>query len=179
MSLKPAAAVIVTASILLAASDCSQIVTAVADFEPTVQTLDVPVNPLLTPSFSRGTYEIITVSPWLNPDNKNIKLSNSELTSILKLAGFQGDGLRMALAIAFYESTNRPFALNKSSNCYGLFQINMTGAMGTDRRSKYNLQKNEDLFDALTNATVAYLMSDGGKDWSAWSTEEMALASIN
>lgn len=179
MSFKPAGAAVIVASVLLAVSDCSQIVTAIADYEPTIQTLDVPTGiSLNTLSFSRGTYEIITVAPWLKPENKYYKLSDSELISILKKVGFTGSGLRMAWAIAFHESTNRPYALNQSSNCYGLFQINMTGAMGPDRRAKYELSADTDLFDPLVNAMIAFDMSNGGTNWGPWEAYPLAKKTV-
>lgn len=135
------------------------------------QTLTVPNYTL---SFVRGSYELIEA----NYDRKT-QLSDKELDLILRQAGFSGNGLKMAKAIAFYESTNRPMALNKSSNCYGLFQINMTGSMGPDRREKYGLKSNEDLYNPLINAQIAYQMSNGGKNWSAWSTENAAKKSID
>ena len=125
-------------------------------------------------NFVRGSYELVEA----NYDRKT-QLSDEELESILRQAGFSGKGLRMAKAIVFYESTNRPMALNESSNCYGLFQINMTGSMGPSRREKYDLKSNDDLYNPLVNAQIAYHMSNGGKNWSAWSTETMALNSIN
>lgn len=125
-------------------------------------------------AFDRMNVEIISVKPWLNPENKKFMFSDSEITTILKKAGFSGTGLKMAKRIVFLESTNRPYAFNKSSNCYGLFQINMTGSMGPDRRAKYGLERNEDLFDPLINARIAYQMSNGGKNWSAWTTASMA-----
>jgi len=130
------------------------------------QTLFVPNYTL---SFDRGSYELIEA----NYDRKT-QLSEKELDSILRQAGFSGSGLKMAKNIAFLESTNRPMSLNKSSNCYGLFQINMTGSMGPDRRKKYGLKSNEDLYNPLISAQIAYQMSNGGKNWSAWSTEKAA-----
>ncbi len=95
-----------------------------------------------------------------------------ELKSVLRQAGFKGQDLVEAWAVAMKESTGRPFAHNKNSktgdNSYGLFQINMIGSLGPARRDQYNLKTNNDLFDPLTNAKIAYHMSNGGKDWSAW-----------
>lgn len=125
-------------------------------------------------SFDRGSYELVEA----NYDRKT-QLSDKELDSILRQAGFSGNGLRMAKAIVFYESTNRPMALNRSSNCYGLFQINMTGSMGPDRREKYGLKSNEDLYNPLINAQIAYQMSNSGNNWSAWSTENIAKRNIS
>lgn len=139
------------------------------------QTLSIPEYET---SFERGTY-LITEHSY----GKNSVLSEEELTRILKQAGFSGRELKMAKAIVFYESTNRPMAHNKNSSTgddsYGLFQINMRGNMGPDRRERYGLESNDDLFSPLINATVAYKMSSGGKDWSAWSTEKIARSSIN
>lgn len=140
-----------------------------ADF-PT-QTLSVPTTQEV--SFERGEYKIVKA-----PVTSKTMLSDQELISILKQAGFSGYALSYAWAVAVKESTKRPMALNKSSNCYGLFQINMTGSMGPDRREKYGLKSNEDLFNPLINAQIAYQMSNGGKNWSAWSTENSALKII-
>jgi hypothetical protein len=125
-------------------------------------------------AFDRANVKIITPRPWLNPENRKFRFSNAQITKILRKVGFSGKGLKIAQRIVFLESTNRPYALNRSSNCYGLFQINMTGSMGKDRRIKYGLSRNEDLFDPLTNAKIAYHMSNGGKDWSAWTTFTLA-----
>ena len=144
---------------------------SVSDTNIEFQTISVPHYEL---DFSRGEYSIIRQEY----DKKTI-LSDSQLIEILKLAGFNGKELKMAWAIAIKESTARPYALNKSSNCYGLFQINMTGSMGPDRREKYGLASNEDLFNPLVNAQVAYKMSNGGKNWKAWSTYSSALALAN
>ncbi len=130
------------------------------------QTLTVPNYSI---SFDRGNYEIVE----LKYDIDTV-LSDKEIINVLELAGFRGNGLKMAWAVAVRESTLRPFALNKASNCYGLFQINMSGSLGPDRRNKYGIDSNSDLFDPLTNAKIAYQMSNGGKNWSAWSTENSA-----
>jgi hypothetical protein len=135
------------------------------------QTITVPDYSL---TFERGTYEIIEMSY-----TAKTQLSDSQLTSILKQAGFSGNGLKMAKAIAFHESTNRPMALNKYSNCYGLFQINMSGSMGENRREKYGLNSNKDLFNPLINAQIAYQMSNRGSNWTAWSTNSLAKKSIS
>jgi hypothetical protein len=98
----------------------------------------------------------------------------ASLMSILQQAGFRGEGLKMAYAIAMAESSGNARAHNGNAgtgdNSYGLFQINMLGGMGPERRSRYGLSSNEALFDPLTNAKVAYKMSNGGKNWGPWST---------
>ena len=183
MQIKPIAATVITASILLGIGECTQIKDAVADYSQTTQRLEISENPLqfaqTTATFTRGSYEIIEVAPWLKPENKQLILSDEEVIYILKQAGFSGYGLKMAWAVAVKESTLRPYALNKSSNCYGLFQINMSGAMGTDRRANYELSKNEDLYDPLTNARIAYDISKGGTSWGPWEAYPLAKKIVN
>jgi hypothetical protein len=158
---------------------------AVAEFtEPTIQKLTLEPhfgiidNLLKTTVFSRGSYEVVTTQPWLKPEIANQQLSNAELISVLRSVGFEGYSLKMAWAVVLKESTRRPFAHNDNAstgdNSYGLFQINMRGSMGPDRREKYGLESNEDLFDPMTNATIAYKMSNGGENWSAWTTYKKA-----
>jgi cell wall-associated NlpC family hydrolase len=94
------------------------------------------------------------------------------LIQTLRGAGFKGEALKTAWAIAQRESSGRPEAFNPDTSTgdqsYGLFQINMLGDLGPSRRKSYGLTKNEDLFDPATNARVAYAMSKGGKDFGAW-----------
>lgn len=98
----------------------------------------------------------------------------ASLMSILRQAGFKGQALQMAYAIAMAESGGRANAYNGNANTgdksYGLFQINMLGGMGPERRARYGLSSNSALFDPLTNAKIAYKMSNGGKNWGPWST---------
>lgn len=97
-----------------------------------------------------------------------------KLDQILREAGFRGDALRKARAIVLAESGGRATAHNPNAstgdNSYGLFQINMLGAMGPERRRQFGLRSNEELFDPVKNARIAFQMSRGGKDWSPWST---------
>jgi hypothetical protein len=44
----------------------------------------------------------------------------------------------------------------------------MIDSLGPARLKQYGLNSNEDLFDPVTNAKIAYQMSDGGNNWSAW-----------
>jgi len=99
-------------------------------------------------------------------------LTDQELVKLLEAVGFTGTGLKKAWAIAKRESTGRPLAydgnLRTGDHSYGLFQINMLGQMGVDRRERYNLKSNYELFDPVTNAEITYKMTDGGSDWSSW-----------
>lgn len=102
-------------------------------------------------------------------------LTDTELVEVLYNAGFRSDRLKTAFAIAKAESSGRPKAYNPPSNktgddSYGIFQINMIGNLGPDRRQRYDLERDEDLFDPDRNARVAFEMSNKGKDWGAWTT---------
>jgi len=99
-------------------------------------------------------------------------LTDDQLVTLLEAVGFEGTGLKKAWAIAKRESNGRPLAydgnLRTGDNSYGLFQINMLGSLGVDRRERYNLKNNNELFDPVTNAEITYKMTNGGEDWSSW-----------
>ena len=99
-------------------------------------------------------------------------LSDKDLKNLLELVGFKGQNLKEAWAVAKKESNGRPFAFNGNTSTgdssYGIFQINMLGVLGLDRRDKFELDHNADLFNPVVNAQIAYHMSDGGNDWSSW-----------
>lgn len=103
---------------------------------------------------------------------KNEQLKPKELKQILHDVGFRGKALKEAWGTAMRESTGRPRAHNQNrntgDNSYGLFQINMIDSLGPARREQFNLESNEDLFNPVRNAEIAFMMSKGGKDWSAW-----------
>jgi len=121
------------------------------------------------PNFDRMSGVSIVKAPVYTAKDR---LSPQQLKDLLHSVGFRGQALRQAWGTAMKESTGRPMAHNQNSktgdNSYGLFQINMIGSLGPSRLEKYNLESNEDLFDPLTNANIAYQMSDGGNNWSAW-----------
>jgi hypothetical protein len=95
-----------------------------------------------------------------------------ELAQMLSAVGFEGKALKTAWAVVKKESNGRPLAFNGNTrtgdSSYGIFQINMIGGLGVARRDKYDLDSNKDLFDAVINAQIAYHMSGGGQDWTAW-----------
>jgi hypothetical protein len=99
-------------------------------------------------------------------------LTDTELIELLSTVGFEGKALKTAWAIAKRESNGRPLAYNGNratgDSSYGIFQINMLGNLGVDRKEKFNLKSNESLFDPTKNAEIAYHMTNGGTDWSAW-----------
>jgi hypothetical protein len=101
-------------------------------------------------------------------------LTDSQLVELLKAVGFKGKGLKMAWAIAKAESNGRPFAFNGNTktgdSSYGIFQINMLGNLGPDRRDKLDLDLNAELFSPVKNAEAVFYMTKGGTDWTSWSS---------
>lgn len=93
------------------------------------------------------------------------------LVDTLRSAGFRGEGLRKAWAIAMRESGGNPQAFNGNTGTgdrsWGLFQINTLGPLQA-RVQQFGLRSERDLLDPLTNAKVAYRMSKGGTDFGAW-----------
>ena len=101
-------------------------------------------------------------------------LTDSQLVELLKAVGFKGKALKTAWAVAKAESNGRPFAFNGNTktgdSSYGIFQINMLGTLGPDRRDKFELDLNAELFSPVKNAKIVYHMTKGGEDWSSWSS---------
>jgi len=101
-------------------------------------------------------------------------LTDKELKELLSAVGFEGKALKMAWAIAKSESNARPMAYNGNrktgDSSYGIFQINMLGELGIDRKEKFELKSNILLFDPVINSEITYYMTKGGTDWSSWSS---------
>ena len=112
------------------------------------------------------------LAKYVNAD----ELTDSQLIELLQAVGFKGQDLKEAWAIAKKESHGSPLSHNGNrktgDNSYGLFQVNMIGSLGDARRDKFNLASNAELFNPVVNAQIAYFMSGGGKDWSAWKGTE-------
>ena len=103
-------------------------------------------------------------------------LTDSQLVELLKAVGFKGKALKTAWAVAKAESNGRPFAFNGNASTgdssFGIFQINMLGTLGPDRRDKYDLDFNAYLFNPVMNAQIVYRMTKGGTDWSSWTSHK-------
>jgi len=99
-------------------------------------------------------------------------LSDAQIAGAAKSAGFSGNSLVIAVAVALAESGGNANAHNPVGldNSYGLWQINMYGSMGPARRKQFGLKSNSELFDPVTNAKAAYAISNGGKNWRPWTT---------
>ncbi len=122
-----------------------------------------------------GEKKEVEKKPKLRPlsyfENKT-SLTDKELVELLQVVGFTGQELKEAWAIAKKESNGRPLAFNGNKltgdNSYGIFQINMINTLGEDRREKFDLDHNADLFNPVTNVEIAFHMSNGGENWSSW-----------
>jgi hypothetical protein len=112
--------------------------------------------------------KMATLKAYENADS----LSDKDLVKLLGAVGFEGNHLKEAWAVAKKESHGNPLNHNGNrktgDNSYGLFQVNMLGQMGNDRRAQFGLASNAELLNPVKNAQVAYHMSNGGKNWSAW-----------
>jgi hypothetical protein len=129
-----------------------------------VQTADLTAKAV----FSLSKKKEIILKKYENSHSLNDK----QLKELLWAVGFEGKKLKEAWAIAKKESNGRPFAFNGNTSTgdssYGIFQINMLGILGPDRREKFELDHNADLFNPVLNAKIAFHMSNGGQNWSAW-----------
>lgn len=99
------------------------------------------------------------------------KLSADEIAGYAQEAGFKGEEVKIATAIALAESGGDPRSHNSTppDNSYGLWQINMLGSMGPARRKDFGITSNEQLFDPRTNARAAYIIYKRS-GWTAWTT---------
>jgi hypothetical protein len=104
--------------------------------------------------------------------NQRTPFTNEELAQLLYAVGFEGKALKVAWAVVKKESNGRPLAFNGNKrtgdSSYGIFQINMIGGLGVDRREKYDLKTNTELFNPVVNAEIAFHMSNQGEDWTSW-----------
>jgi hypothetical protein len=94
------------------------------------------------------------------------QLSAAQLAKLARDAGFTGDGLVNAVAVALAESSGFTKALLVNENCTrdrGLWQIN----------DYWHPEVSEQqAFDPVQNAKAAYEISSQGTDWDQWSTWE-------
>jgi hypothetical protein len=88
-------------------------------------------------------------------------------------AGWSRDELVVAVAVALGESEGNERARNANprtgDDSYGLWQINMRGALGPDRRARYGLKSNDELFIPAVNARVAFgIYVAAGRSFRPW-----------
>jgi hypothetical protein len=89
------------------------------------------------------------------------KACPSRLVSILREAGYRGENLHEAWAVAMRESHGHPKSVS-STHDYGLFQFNK--ATWDDER----WWKKKRLLHVRYNAKIAYRLSEGGRTWYLW-----------
>jgi len=158
----------ITALVLGLQVGASQIAQAL----PAVKAVPEAVSIVKAP---KASFKIHTLAKYRNAD----KLTKTELVELLHAVGFKGKALREAWAVSMKESHGNPLSHNGNrktgDNSYGLFQVNMIGSMGQERRDKFNLDYNAELLDPVVNAKIAYHMSNGGKNWSAWKGTKTAV----
>ena len=122
-----------------------------------------------TTGSSPTTPSVVTSAP-IKP--AKVPATSGQLVDYLKQAGFKGEALRKAWAVAMRESGGRPGAYNGNAatgdKSYGLFQINMIGSLGANRLKQFGLSSYDQLLDPNTNAQAAFRMSKGGTSWGAW-----------
>jgi hypothetical protein len=115
---------------------------------------------------------LVSKAKKLESFENKVSLTDLELKELLSLVGFKGKDLVVAWAVAKKESNGRPLAFNGNhktgDSSYGVFQINMIDNLGPDRRTKFDLESNAELFNPVKNAEIAYYMTNGGEDWSSW-----------
>lgn len=90
-------------------------------------------------------------------------LTPVQIATYAKNAGFSGQGLIYAIAICLAESGGQVGIINKSDKTdYGLWQINIKA------HPQYTPARL--LSDPAYNASAAYQISSGGKNWNPWTT---------
>jgi hypothetical protein len=103
-----------------------------------------------------------------------VSFSQSEVYTFALHAGMSTQKSRIAAAIAMAESGGDPNAHNTNAetgdNSYGIWQINMKGKLGPERRSEFGLKNNEALYDPKTNARVMAELSLYGHNFKPWTT---------
>lgn len=95
-----------------------------------------------------------------------------ELVKLAESVGFDSQS-GVAAAIAMAESGGNPQAHNNTppDDSYGLWQINMLGSLGPNRRKRFKISSNTELFDPKVNARAAYTVySDAGFSFRPWTT---------
>ena len=99
-------------------------------------------------------------------------LSAVEIHRLARVAGFSSEREEavIATAVALAESGGNPLAHNDTppDDSYGLWQINMIGDLGPDRRRRLGLSRDEELFEPATNARAARLVFVDKGDFTPW-----------
>jgi hypothetical protein len=97
-------------------------------------------------------------------------LSAGEIKWLAQQEGITGENLVIATALGLAESDGRVRVLNDNGRdvSYGIWQINMRDKLGIDRRKRYKLTSNDELYDPKTNARLMAGESQKGTNWKPW-----------
>lgn len=96
------------------------------------------------------------------------RLGGVSLLSAIKQAGFRGDNLRLARAVAMASSggNSKKHERKAGHDRYGLFQIDFQSSDGNQLRKAYMLKNVTDAYSPVLNAKMAYDLSKHGTEWS-------------
>lgn len=101
-------------------------------------------------------------------------LSFAQMQQYLRAAGWPESLIVTMAAIGMAESSGNPRAHNPTppDDSYGVWQINMIGNLGPQRRALYGLKANTDLYDPLVNARIALdiYQQQGLRAWGPYVT---------
>ncbi len=124
--------------------------------------------------YDGGSTAVTTPAPGTRGTPARGTLNPSEVFKLARQAGFDHQAAIVMTAIAGAESSWKPTNFNGNTRTgdqsYGLWQINMLGALGPERRKWLHLSDNKQLFDPRTNARAAWEISGHGRHFSPWST---------
>ena len=117
---------------------------------------------------SEGGDEDGQVDPnYTPPSGKTFTIG--QLKELALSVGFNEKNASIAAAVAMGESGGNPSNKNfkRPDKSYGLWQINMIDDLGPARMKEFGLQREDQLFDPVTNAKAAFKIS-GGSNWNPW-----------
>lgn len=101
------------------------------------------------------------------------KLLDVDIARHARRAGFPDDEVAIAVAVALAESAGDPSSHNDvpPDDSYGLWQINMLGGLGPERRRQFGIRSDAELLSPAVNAHAAFLVwRDARRSWRPWST---------
>lgn len=107
-----------------------------------------------------ATPDVEALVPTPTPTAFPEVLTDSDMDRLVTAAGFSPETRDAAKAVAFCESRYRAGAVGDEGRSLGLWQIQ-------PRWHQWRVPGG-DLLDPELNARAAYLISNGGTDWSAW-----------
>jgi hypothetical protein len=109
-------------------------------------------------------------APYVVPNRGRTTLTDAELAQAAYNAGFRGQSLTTAIAVALAESHANTTALNDHGEfSVGMFQINVNGYLA-NRLKRWGFSSWMDLWDPEKNAAAAYDISHQGQNFGLWST---------